>query len=75
MPSAQPVRVSDLPDAAREEVLHGAPVPVVADGVRVATIVPEGARGSSLLALGGAFRFPGRLDVDDIDAALDRRRG
>lgn len=74
MASAPLVRVSDLPDAAQEELLKGAVVPVESDGVRVASIVPAGERASKLLGLAGAFHFAGRLGVDEIDAALDQRR-
>lgn len=75
MASAQSVRVSDLPETVQEDVLNGANVPVESGGVRVATIVPDRSLGSRLLALGGALHFQGRLDIDDIDAALDQRRG
>lgn len=74
MASAPLVRVTDLPDAAQEEILRGSVVPVESDGVRVASIIPSGERASKLLGLAGAFHSAGRLDVDDVDAALDQRR-
>ena len=74
MSSAPTLHISDLPDAAREGVMQGDSVPVESGGVRVATIVPEERQPSRLLTLAGAFKFEGRLDLDDIDAALERRR-
>lgn len=68
-----PVQLTDLPDAARAALLKGVVVPVEADGVRVASIVPGSARASRLLGLAGAFQVRGRLEVDEIDAALGVR--